>query len=74
LAEAGMPASAKAAAPEPAGLFGVDMASAISVACGGASSPAPFTPESVLCELAAHAVKHIPNVQSEYLTLLLPSG
>ena len=74
LAEAGLPVSPPATAPDPAGLFGVDVASSISVACGGPGSPAPFTPESVVCELAAHAVKHIPNVQSELVTLLLPSG
>ena len=62
------------AAPESLSLFGVDAATAISVACESTKPPASFTPESVMCELATQAAKRITKVDADYMALLLPSG
>jgi len=73
LAEAGSTASAKAV-PQPVALFGVDVARAISVACGDSGDSETFTPEGVVCALAAQTLRRVPKVHSEYVSLLLPSG
>ena len=65
---------AASAVSEPVALFGVDLAHAISVACGDTSDSDAFAPESVVCELAAQAAKRIPKAHSEFVSLLVPSG
>jgi hypothetical protein len=58
----------------PLALFGVDAATAVSVACGSTTTRPSFTPERVVCELADQAMERIPKVDADYLALLLPTG
>jgi hypothetical protein len=75
LAEAGtLPVADVAPEPPVPALFGVDAATAVSVACGSTTTRPSFTPESVVCELADQAMERIPKVEADYLALLLPTG